>query len=369
MKILVRVPLSIYSGYGNDGLGLVRALKDWGCDVRIEPTIVQPPIPQDLADLLTLPLDAPFDLMITHVDPGALSASVEHKQATPIHVAWSMWEYSNFGNLPGRSKLKKRLQNFDALVGYDDVTVECFKPYFKKPILKVQGGFVPDDWEYIKRDWTSERFGFCMIGQLHTRKDPFVAIKAFQELKQEHPEEFAPAELHLKTNIPGLHSAMEQVIPKLRIHYDVWDHETMLAFYSKQHVLLSPSRGEGKNMPALEFMSTGGAVIATNWAGHTQWLDKSYSYPLDYTLAPVDGDSPNTYNARADVKHLKELMLQTFRNRAETKQKGDLAARTIPQLCSWDAVVERLFLQIKNNVPGGDTMWAKAIECRKDSDS
>lgn len=364
MKVLVRVPLSPYSGYGNDGIGIVRALMRWGMDVYLDPPVVQPPLPEDVAQLLTKRSEAPFDLMIQHVDPAALDLPDHLARAADVTVGWTMWEYSNLGNLPGRSKLRGKIRNFDAMVAYDDVTKVCLEEYYKGPILKVQGGYWPEDWKFLERDWFSERFGFCMVGQLHERKNPFAAISAFQQLKIEHPEEFEPAELHLKTNIPGLHSSMEKVIPKLRVHYDVWPHEILEAFYAKQHVLLAPSRGEGKNMPALEFQSTGGTVIATNWGGHTEWLNSSYNYPLDYHDVPVP-NFPNTFYADADVEHLKELMLHVFRNRGEAKRKGELAAQMIPKLSSWDSVVERLLRQVSNTVPNGEALWQKALMCRK----
>jgi hypothetical protein len=96
-------------------------------------------------------------------------------------------------------------------------------------------------------------------------------------------------------------------------------------------------------MPALEFQSTGGVVIATNWGGHTGWLNSSYAYPLDYTLQEVDIHNKETLAARASVQHLKELMLHVYRNRGEAKQKGELASRVIPEMMSWESVVARLF--------------------------
>jgi len=373
MRVLLSIPLSPYSGYGNDGIGLARAFMRWGADVYLSPSVVQAPLPEDVAKLLTKRLEPPFDLIINHHDPAALKSSETMRSSTDCLVAWTMWEYSNFGNLPGRSKLKKNLKEFDILIGYDQVSSDCLREYARKDqkVLTIQGGFTPEDWPKAEgRNWHevaqdgSERFGFCMVGQLHMRKDPFVAIQAFQELKNDPNIEFEGAELHLKTNLPGLHSAMEDVIPKLRIHYAMWPDEVLRKFYESQHVLLAPSRGEGKNMPALEMQSTGGAVIATNWGGHTQWLDSSYSYPLNYELAPVDEDSPNTYNARASLEHLKELMLHAYQNRDEVKRKGDLASRVIPKMCSWDAVVERLLLQLKENAPKGEKLWASAQACR-----
>lgn len=349
LKVLVKGPFSLYSGYGNDGIGLTRALMRSGADVYLQPTHVDAPLPEDVLSLLGKRLEAPFDLMIHHVDPMQFGIRPEERRASKITIGWTMWEYSSFANLKGRSYLAKAIKNYDLILGYDQVTVDCFKPYTGKtnsPKLSVlQGGFLPENWPKVERDWFSNRFGFAMCGVLSERKDPFVTIMAFKELKEEYPEEFEPAELHLKTTAPGLHSAMEQWVPKLRVHYDSWPEDVLKQFYSMQHVLCAPSRGEGKNMPALEFQSMGGAVIATNWGGHTGWLSSEYAYPLDYKLMPLD-DNPKVMNARADKDHMKQLMLHTFRNRAEVKRKADLAAQIIPEMMSWDSVVKKLYDKI-----------------------
>lgn len=361
MKVLLHVPLSPFTGYGNDGIGLVQAFLRTGADVRVMPQVVQAPLPPEVAAVLTKEVEAPFDLLISHVDPTMLQLSGGLADVAKVKVGWTMWEYSNFGNLPGRSKLKKNLKHFDALVAYDDVTAGCFRDVAHKnqSVITVQGGFDPSRWPKVERDWNG-RFGFCMVGALNERKDPFVAIEAFRQLKEEFPEEFEPAELHLKTNVRTLHPMLEDVVPKLRIHYDVWPEDVLRQFYSKQHCLLAPSRGEGKNVPALEFQSTGGVVIATNWGGHRQWLHPSYAYPLDYTLHQVDQDHINTLNARASVEHMKSQMLHVFRNRGEARTKGDLAAQTIPKIAAWDVVVTRLLARLYESTPGGKELWATA---------
>lgn len=364
LRVLVKTPVSVYSGYGNDGIGFCRALMRSGADVYLQPTHVDAPLPEDVLSLLGKRLEAPFDLMLHHVDPMQMGLLPQERNACKVTVGMSMWEYSNFGNLKGRSKLRKALSTYDLVLGYDEVTRQCFEPYVnssKTALGILQGGFLPENWPQVDKDWVSDRFAFCMTGMLSERKDPFVTILAFKELKEEYPEEFEPAELHLKTMAPGLHSAMEQWVPKLKVHYESWPEDVLKQFYASMHVLCAPSRGEGKNMPALEFQSMGGAVIATNWGGHTGWLSPEYAYPLDYKLMPLD-DNLKVFNARADKDHMKQLMLHTFRNRAEVKRKAELAAQVIPQTMSWDSVVTKLYSKVAELVPGkGKEIYQKSL--------
>jgi glycosyltransferase involved in cell wall biosynthesis len=364
VKVLLRTPMSKFTGYGNDGIGLAQALVRYGADVYLQLTSVDAPLPEDVAALLTKEQRAPFDLYINHTDPMSLTLPDELRSVADVAVAWTMWEYTTYDNMsygPRRS-LRKRLKPFDAFMGYSPIDRDCVQPYYKGPVLIHQGGFDPEPWPVMERDWNSENFHFFMIGVLSPRKAPFAAVQAFAELQREHDDFRKYARLSLKTTAPGLHSGIQDAFPGVRIFYDVWPQDMVREFYRAQHVLLAPSRGEGKNMPALEFMSTGGVVIATNWAGHTQWLNPDYSYALDYTLEPQDIYKPTALNATVSIEDLKAKMLHVFRNRAEARNKGEIASRLIPQMSSWDAVVERMFLKLRAALPSekGERLWQLA---------
>lgn len=363
MRVLLNIPISPYSGYGGDGIGITQAFLRAGCEVSVNPVVVQPPIPQEVADLLTRPVQAPYDISITHVDPMSLEMKEENQRGAAFNIGWTMWEFSNLGNMTRRSSAHKRWQKFDALVGYDDVTCGGLKDYYSGPIIKQQGGFDPSLWPYLDRMWDDEKIRFCMIGVLSLRKDPFVAIRAFGDLLNEYPGFAGRATLSLKTTNPGLHTKMEDVYPGLRVFYEAWPTDVVREFYRANHVLLAPSRGEGKNLPALEFLSTGGVVAATNWGGHTEWLDEDYSFPIDYTLEPVE-DFPQTLNARASVEHLKKIMIFCFENRNKIRDMGAVGSRVVPTRHSWDAVIHSLMQKIGQVNDKGFEVFDKFIQAK-----
>jgi glycosyltransferase involved in cell wall biosynthesis len=344
LKVLLRAPLNPHSGYGNDGLGLAMTFQQAGCDVYLQPTTVQTPLPMQVAELLTKRLEPPFDMLLHHVDPGQLEISERARANSSVTVAMSMWEMSTLDNCHGRSKIRKNLKNYDLVAGYDEVSSAALEPYVTTNLATVQGGYWPDRWRAVRRDFDSPTLNFCMVGALGPRKNPFVAIEAFKQLREEHPE--LDIALHLKTVSLGLHPRMQDWIPGLHIYYETWPEDVLRDFYSRMHVLISCSRGEGKNMPALEFLSTGGTVIATNWGGHRQWLSPSIGYPLDYDLVPVDKSTPDCLWAEARIAHLKELMLHAATHRDELRRKGELASQLIPEMCSWPRAVDRLMERV-----------------------
>lgn len=382
MRVLLKAPVTPYSGYGQDGIALAQCLINWGCDVYLQPTTVDGPIPLEVLKLLTKHLEAPFDLIIVHVDPERLEATPGMKESSTMTIGWTMWEYTNLGPLFAKWKdipeeyrsrnavtpenMQSRLDTFDVLVAYDENSNQALSQYATVPVVTVQGGYSPAEWGYVKRNWDAPVFRFAMQGALHSRKGAMLAIDAFKELRDEHGEDFN-AELHMKS-VPGtgLHPQMETWCPGLKIHYGVWRHVDLVKFYAEMHCLLAPSRGEGKNLPALQFLSTGGPVIATNWGGHTQWLSDSYAYLLDYELE----EDPRTgaASAAASKGHLKELMLHVYRNRSEAAAKGEIAARTIPLMCSWERAFERVLDHLPRVHPRGTEVRDAAIACRQERD-
>lgn len=343
MRILIKSPLNPHSGYGNDGVQLALAFLQAGADVYLDPAAVQAPLPAPVAELLTKRLRPPFDLLLHHWDPPNLGISAAARLNASVTVAHTMWEMATLDNCPGRSRLRKRLKDYDLVVGYDAVSTGALEPYVRTNLATVQGGYWPDKWPGRPRMWDGP-LNFCMVGSLGPRKDPFVAIDAFRELRAEHPD--MDIRLNIKTVAPGLHSGLMDMVPGLKIFYEVWPEEVLRDFYYSQHVLLAPSRGEGKNLPALEMLSTGGTVIATNFGGHTQWLSSMIGYPLNYTLEPLNPGLPDCLWAKADKQHLKQLMVQAYHHRAELARKGEIAADLIPSMCAWPKVIDRLMERV-----------------------
>jgi glycosyltransferase involved in cell wall biosynthesis len=351
-------------------VGIARALVKWGADVYVEPTYVSPPLPEDVALLLTKHLTAPFDLVITHSDPDNLSISKVAVSCSDICVAWSMWEFSDARPLARRpSTFAQRMNDFDLVLMYDQVAVDAWRKYGpkKQAWAVLQGGYESSSYKYFGgRDWFGDRFMFIMHGQLHNRKAPYVTIQAFNELKHDKPE-FDGARLGLHTTIGDPLVVFGSLIPGMKVWHEMWEREVLEEFYHAAHVLVAPSRGEGKNLPALEMMTTGGAVAATNWGGHTQWINSEYAYPLDYELTPTEAAHPDqAHDAKVSVQTMKDFMWHAYTHREEVKRKAELGAQVIPKMCDWSVVMSNFFDRVRDNVPGkGEELWVKAQQCRQ----
>lgn len=352
MKIGLRGPYNVFSGYGNDLIGLAKALDSAGIDVVPIPTSVTPGMPRQITDLFTKSPRGKYDVMLQHVPPFDMKVPDTIRLKADKVVGWTMWEQSEFhkGHQRGHRQGQRPWRNIDLMLAYDPVSMQALDFYDKRvPKKLLQGGVDTSLWPYVERNW-SGTFRFAMLGELHMRKDPFVAIEAFRELRDEG--ELKDAELHLKTSVPGLHPAIMDLIPGLFVYCDMWSVQKVREFIESTHVLLAPSKGEGKNLPALETQLSGGVAVCTAWGGPQMWQHPDYSPPLKYSLVPV-GPGETSVHAAADKEHLKEIMLDLYENREKTKRMGEIASENIRQMCDWSTVVKNLLRYIEE-MPDGN---------------
>lgn len=359
VRIYLRGPFSPYSGYGRDLIGLAEALVRAGVDLYIQPNHVSPPLPPLIAGLLTRELEAPFDVTIEHVDPFILNLQDSTRVNSTLTAGWTMWEHTKLVPLGEGQKLKNlehNWKNFDTIFVYDEVSRQALEPfaelYDDLKLTILQGGYDPRLWKRVDRDWHSERLGLIMIGALSPRKAPMDFIQAFRQLKDEYPDDVKGLRASLKTNVPGLHPAMMDWCPDMKIFYDNWPTDVVNTFYEANHVLFAPSWGEGKNLPALEFMTTGGVVAASDFGGHQGWMSSEYAYPLAGDVVDnMPREHPGCKSFRVRRESLMETMIHMYRNRDELKHKADLASRIIPATMSWDAKVNKFFEKLAENHP------------------
>jgi glycosyltransferase involved in cell wall biosynthesis len=166
-------------------------------------------------------------------------------------------------------------------------------------------------------------------------------LQVWQELKAENPE--FDAILEMKTATPGLHPSLMEVVPDLVIHQGGWPRQKVVDWYGTIDVLVSTSRGEGNNKPAMEFMCTGGPVIATNWSGHQNWLHSDWGWPVDGDLV---ANSVGVSDFRLQKDSLKAAILEAWSNPALRRKKGRLSRGVMLSSFGWEEVVTRLVKKV-----------------------
>jgi glycosyltransferase involved in cell wall biosynthesis len=341
MRLLFRSSFDRWTGYGNDAVDIACAMSALGVDVVPWADGLQAGLPSMFTRLLEKSPFQEFDAVLQFappfdVRPWDLTRYAEKR------FAWTMWERtpmlaSDFEGKGDRWSENRwegltkvfvtNPMNVEALGAVDAVT----------PMAVVPCGVA--SWPLLQRGDGPLRF--LMVGMLGGRKDPFLLLNAWRELKQSVPG--FDATLTLKTAAPGLHPALTELYPDVTLINAVWEPERMVRLYQEHDVMVSVSRGEGNNKPAMEFMASGGAVIASDWSGHQNWLHEDWAYPL---RGSVVGSPGGWSDFRVEKEHLKERLLECWMNRAAVRKKGLLARGVMESRFSWERVVEDLLVRM-----------------------
>ena len=154
MRILVRTPLEDTSGFGRDGIGIVSELLNRGHQVDVEPTSAKPPLPPEIANLLTYPQQGVYDLELHHINPGGAFLDPELSSRSRRKVLWTMWEWDNIPvSVQDRDKMEFYIHKYDSVVCYTHQTQDVFKQEgfltSDQEAHVVQGGIDTSLWESV----------------------------------------------------------------------------------------------------------------------------------------------------------------------------------------------------------------------------
>lgn len=352
MRVVLRAGFDRFSGYGNDAVDLAINMQRLGADVLPMPMSLLPGLPREFLKMLEQDPRGRKDVAMTFAPPYDIRPWEFVKMAEKA-VGYSMWERTpilpdefdghgwsdddalGWGSAPGQDAWKGLAHMF--------VTCPMNKAAFRNvdatvPLSVVPCGIEEKDWPFQRRD-AQEQMQFLMIGMLGGRKVPFVLLDAWRDLKRERPD--FDARLRLHTLARGLHPKIVDVYPDVEISQHPLDRPGLIRLYHESDVLVSVSRGEGNNKPAMEFMATGGTVIASDWSGHQNWLHPDITYGLPGALEPSIGQ-PNAEDFAVDVEALKKALLAAWENRADTVRRGERAAVWIRETLTWPVVVDRM---------------------------
>lgn len=355
MRLVLRAGFDRYSGYGNDAVDLAVNLAKAGVDVVPWPLSLLPGLPAAFTRLLEKDPRGPKDVVLTFAPPYDVKPWEVARGATKL-VGYSMWERTPIRpadlaahDWPADVAAGGRAwEGLDLMVVTCPMNVEAFRGVDTEvPIQVVPCGIEPGDWpEPPHRRDRDRPLQFLMVGMLNGRKDPFALLDVWRDLKATVPG--FDARLHLHTLAPGLHPALVDTYgPDLTLSQRPLDRDGMVGMYHAADVMISVSRGEGNNKPAMEFMATGGTVMATDWGGHQNWLHRDVAYPLPGTLHQVDDPALDAQEFRVDPDALRATILHAWQHRDEVARKQALAGAWIRQTHAWPVVVDRLIRHLE----------------------
>lgn len=352
MKILVRTPFGYNSGFGRDGIGLVKALMKRGHFVNLTDTYVHPPLPTLISDTLRYPVGDNYDLELHHINPAGAMFPFGEESRSKLKVLWSMWEWDTIPENENLEAMQANIPYYDKVVCYTQQTQEVFQKYNLLPeeSLILQGGIETDLWSPITEsgdlameNHTPRRFAldtpfqFAMVGMLSMRKNALTVIRAYGELREELGDGFN-AELILKTGYPvlppGLHLPGVKWVNNINM-----SNQELKEFYWSIDSLINVSWGEGKDLPSMEAALCGTPIIINDNPGHKMWNHPGIWDMLPSTQMPMMGGYEGYFT---DVETVKSGMLSAYRNRVPRFQKVENLRSYILRKMDWGTKIEAL---------------------------
>ncbi|WP_461152324.1 glycosyltransferase family 4 protein [Saccharopolyspora tripterygii] len=358
MRILLRGPVDPWSGYGRDVLGLTTAMLDMGVDVSLWPLSVAPGLPEQIARLLSRPVEPPYDCLLWYAPPDQIVPWSMYGWAT-TQLGWTMWERAPFtsANLPWWDDDDPDLQRgrvwsqryrdrdapaagwLDALVVTCPMNVAAFEHVERHlPIEVIPPGVDFENYPLATRpDRGPVRYGW--VGVPSQRKNLPALLDAWTRFREEHP--VFDAHLEIKTTGLGAGVVEASRIPDVTVYRDTWPTAKLREWYSSLDALVSVSRGEGMNKPAVEAMATGAPVIAPSWGGHENWLHPDLGYPVDYRLTESPFEA-GTYDCEPDPEDLLRALVAAADDPERRRRKGHAAANFVRSALTWTGAAERV---------------------------
>jgi glycosyltransferase involved in cell wall biosynthesis len=130
------------------------------------------------------------------------------------------------------------------------------------------------------------------------RKNPLASIKAFQTAFGTDPNARLTIKVARASSFPcgakALASALEGV-PNVALVHDNMTAAELDALYGNADVLISLHRAEGFGLTLAEAMVRGLPVVATEWSGNVDFLNRRTGVPIPFRMVPAE-DPQRTYH-------------------------------------------------------------------------
>jgi glycosyltransferase involved in cell wall biosynthesis len=164
----------------------------------------------------------------------------------------------------------------------------------------------------------------------------------------------------LLKKIDDIKKTVKGTLPNIYIvHGEMSDEEVNHLYnHPKVKAMISFTKGEGFGRPLLEFSLVNKPIVASNWSGHIDFLDKEFCYLVNGTLANVDSSAvvekmilkesqwftPNDSEAATALR----LVFENYKKYAELAKRQGYKSRTS---FSWENMAEQLDQILSSNLP------------------
>lgn len=366
-------PSNYANGLGVAGRGYISALFQSGYDYNIHP--LQRPFhihARVTPNWQVSNFDGPPDVALVHINGESYDAllSPEHRaiiKLARLRIAMFVWE----ADIVPLNWLKA-VAEADAIWVPSEFCARIFAPLTPKPV-----SIVPYVVQSIAEPALSDsqirllKERFRLPGDHKTilyvfdassflaRKNPHALVRAFARFRVHNRGwQLVLKTKHLQDSEEGrgLLSMIARIPDITIIDRPVSDLE-LRHLFALADIYASPHASEGFGLTIAEAMALGKVVVATDFGGSTDFLDKSCGFPVPaelYTLPEDIGPYPRGSEwARIDESRLAEALASAAMAVEHKDAIGEAARQRVSERLSSEAVARRMTLALKQLIPAG----------------
>lgn len=277
VPIILRGGGSVYTGYGNVLIELAIEL-DRRLPVGVWLHDVTMGLPREFTVILEREIPVGYEIYLEITSPMQCAGKMT-KAFTVLYTMWEQTKFLNNCHLP-------EMKSYDLIITPSFLSAEVIKSYLPNALVEVVPlGIDVNRFRYQKRSLKGP-IKFCTFGYMSKRKGVDIAIDAFREVSSKR-------NCYLDIHTTGITLPDEWYeMPKVNIITIPLSRKGVIQWYYDHDVFLATSRGEGFNLPAVEFLSTGGSVIGAPFGGHAMWMGKDFCYPVSFVMTKVTKKAP-----------------------------------------------------------------------------
>lgn len=265
---------------------------------------------------------------------------LKEKWGQNISGADKIVAYSEFGK---RESLKVMAGHDDMVVIPHGVNTREFYPLPQQQIDSFRK-------EYFKSE--SNKFIITNLNRNQQRKDVPRTIQAFKEFRKYVPDSILYLHMAMKDqgwDLPevcsqmGLSTSKDVIFPQNFGPNQGYPREVVNALYNCSDVVVSTTLGEGFGLSWIEAMAAKVPVIMPRNTAMPEFITENRGYLVDsgtnpslWTVIPHDNE---VQRPLVDVDDMVKQLLRVYQNRAEAKQKAEIAYRWVIEDMDWQGAI------------------------------
>ncbi len=361
------------SGYAEAARNYVLSIYRKGYPITLAPISFEktrPDLGEDgkiLQSLINNNID--YDKIIVHSTPD-LWAHWTKFESNKYIIGYTVWETSKLH--PTWTMACNRVNEVWVPC---DWNMEVFKDSgVKTPLYKIPHAIDVPDLDSVPNfnidGVGTNEYVFYSIFQWQERKNPYGLLSAYNAA-------FTGIEdvvLVLKTYMQDHGGDRDQIVnmikeyrkymtldhyPSIYVIVENMSHRDIMGLHKRGDCFVLMQRSEGWGLPHFEAAAVGNPVITPAYGGQSDFLNTENSYPVDYTLTPVDGMPWSPYYkgdqlwCEPDTAQAIDLMRYVYNNRDDAKTKGAHARTDIQKNFTWDKIGDMVVARLVEIDNGG----------------